>query len=243
MPPGSHHEADVIAHAAEIQTRGLAVAETRHEVCEARCELDTHADNPCIGVNCVILEQTSDTVEVSPFNPAYKAINHVPIVKAATAYVSPTTGETVILILNQALAVPNQQVTLINPNQMRANGILVDDVPKFLQLNSTHSIYDPEADFRIPLILRGIHSGFTSHTPSRQELEECRWIELTNEARWDPHSDAYARNEAIIDDREEGLFVLNDRDILTVSANHLIAAIESQIQVVKSTPEGPIMKK
>jgi hypothetical protein len=121
----------------------------------------------------VILENTSYTVNVSPFHPEYQTINNVPIVKAATACASPTTEETVILVLNQALAIPNQQVTLLNPNWMRLNGILVDNVPKFLHQSSTHSIYDAEADFRIPLKIRGIHSGFISHAPSKQELEEC----------------------------------------------------------------------
>ncbi len=55
MHPGGHHEADVIAHAAKIQTRGLTVAEMHNDVQRACCELDTHADNCCIGANFVIL--------------------------------------------------------------------------------------------------------------------------------------------------------------------------------------------
>ncbi len=233
----------MIAHAAGMQSRGLAVRESHHEVKEAWCELDTHADNCCVGDNFMTLEHTSYTVNVTPFHPEYQAIKNVPIVKAATAYVSPITGETVILVVNQALAVPNQPVTLLNPNQMRFNGLLVDDVPRFLHQSSTHSIYDSRSDFRIPLKLRGIHSGFISHTPSKQELEECRWIELTSEAYWDPCSDAFEKNESIISDREEGFFVLHDRDILTVSACHLTSAIQSQVQVVRSTPEGAIVKQ
>jgi len=196
----------VIAHAAGMQSRGLAVRESHHEFKEAWCELDTHADNCCVGDNFVTLEHTSHTVNMTPFHPEYQAIKNVPIVKAATAYVSPITGETVILVVNQALAVPNQPVTLLNPNQMRFNGLLVDDVPKFLYQSSTHSIYDSQSDFRIPLKLRGIHSGFISHTPSKQELEDCRWIELTGEAYWDPCSDAFEKNESIVSDREEGFF-------------------------------------
>jgi hypothetical protein len=103
----------------------------------------------------------------------------------------------------------------------------VDDVPKFLHQSSTHSIYDSQSDFRIPLKLRGIHSGFISHTPSKQELEECRWIELTGEAYWDPGSDTFEKNESIISDQEEGLFVLHDCDILTVSASHLTSATDN----------------
>jgi hypothetical protein len=125
---------------------------------------------------------------------------------------------------------------------MRFNGLLVDDVPEFLHQSSTHSIYDSQSDYRIPLKLRGIHSGFISHTPSKQELEDCRWIELTGEAYWDPCSDAFEKNESIISGREEGFFVLYDHDILTVSASHLTSGIQSQVQVVRSTPKGPVLK-
>jgi hypothetical protein len=122
-----------------------------------------------------------------------------------------------ILVVNQALAIPHQPVTLLNPNQMKFNGILVDDAPKFLHQSSTHSIYDSQSDFRIPLKLRGIHSSFISHAPSKQELEECHWIESTGEVYWDPSSDAFEKNESIINHREEGSFVLHDRNILTIS--------------------------
>lgn len=102
----------MIAHAAEMQSRGLAVTETHHEFKEAWCELDTHADNCCVGANFVTLEHTSYTVNMTPFHPEYQAIKNVPIVKAATAYISLITGENVILVVNQALAIPNQPVTL-----------------------------------------------------------------------------------------------------------------------------------
>jgi hypothetical protein len=57
----------------------------------------------------------------------------IPIVQAGTAYDDPNTGETVILIINQGLYFGDSlPVTLLNPNQMRFNGIEVDDVPKHL---------------------------------------------------------------------------------------------------------------
>jgi hypothetical protein len=62
---------------------------------------------------------------------------NIPIVQAGTAYDDPNTGETIILIINQGLYFGDSlPVTLLNPNQMRMNGLEVDDVPK-------HFVKDP----------------------------------------------------------------------------------------------------
>jgi hypothetical protein len=50
--------------------------------------------------------------------------------------------------------------SLINPNQLRANGIVVDDCPKQFSKDSTHSIYDPVTKVTIPLDMSDIMSGF-----------------------------------------------------------------------------------
>jgi hypothetical protein len=59
-----------------------------------------------------------------PYTEAYDAIKSVPIVQAATVYDNRDTGETMILILNEAIWMGDQmEHTLINPNQLRAYGI------------------------------------------------------------------------------------------------------------------------
>ncbi|MFN9957217.1 MAG: hypothetical protein ACK55I_29285, partial [bacterium] len=50
-----------------------------------------------------IIEYTGQTVEVSGFSTSMDSIKNVPIVKAALAYDDPSTGETLILVLNQTL--------------------------------------------------------------------------------------------------------------------------------------------
>jgi hypothetical protein len=55
----------------------------------------------------------------------------IPILQAGTAYDDPYTEETFILVINQGLYFgDNLPNSLINPNQMRANVLEVDDVPK-----------------------------------------------------------------------------------------------------------------
>ncbi|MFO0446847.1 MAG: hypothetical protein ACK51L_04175, partial [bacterium] len=91
----------------------------------------------------------------------YKAMQNVPIAQMGVAYTHPDSGITYILVLNQALYVRELPHTLINPNQLRSNGIVVDDCPRHLSPNperATHSIYIPELDLRLPLSMKGIIS-------------------------------------------------------------------------------------
>ncbi len=87
-------------------------------------------------------------VEVSLYHPKYERIENAPIVQAGTAYDHPETGKTYILILNQALYLGDQfPITLLNPNQARANQIIVDGIPRCLAPHpktATHSIYFPD---------------------------------------------------------------------------------------------------
>jgi hypothetical protein len=71
-------------------------------------------------------------VDVTPYNQnKYEPETNIPIVKAATAYTD-SAGITYILVLNQALCLPDLDHSLLNPNQMRAKGIIVDDCPQHL---------------------------------------------------------------------------------------------------------------
>ncbi len=160
---------------------------------EGPMELDSHADTCCAGSNCVVLEYTSKCCSVVGFNrdsPSDQLTN-IPIIKAATAYDSPL-GETFILVIPQALYLGEHiSHSLLCPNQLRYNGIIVDDVPRHLAPDpnqATHSIYDPVTNLRIPLEMKGVISLFHTRRPSASEIEECPWVLLTSELDWDPHS-------------------------------------------------------
>jgi hypothetical protein len=100
---------------------------------ECCAELDSHADTCAVGETAYILEYTDRVVDVAPFSDNYKQMEEIPIVKAALAYNHPTTGETYILTFGQALYFGSKiRNVLLNPNQMRQNGLEVDDVPKNL---------------------------------------------------------------------------------------------------------------
>ena len=92
-------------------------------------------------------------------------------VGAAVAYDDPMTRQTIMLTINQALHIPTLEHNLLCAMQCRMNGVLVNNVPKFLKdkpSNDDHAIliHDEKHGLtRIPLSLRGIVSYF----PTRDE--------------------------------------------------------------------------
>jgi hypothetical protein len=189
-------------------------------------ELDSHADTCCVGEDCRIIAVTEDVCQVHPFHPDYDAIEEVPVVQAATAYDDPDSGITYILIINQALQVPNLHTTLLNPNQMRKNGIIVDDIPKHLAHNpdmATHSIYIPSHDLCIPLRLKGIISGLHSRYPSIHEVENFTWVESTSSEPWDPKSAELAEQEEEYEKRTASIDhdMSPDRHIYAMKTNDI----------------------
>ncbi len=205
------------------------------------CELDSHADTVTAGSNCIVLEYTNQTCQVAPYNDNYEPICDVPIVKVATAYVYPDTGETMILILNQALYIADLPRTLLNPNQMRCNGIGVDDCRKFL--GGKHTINLPMSGVGIPLKMRGVISGFITHPPTKEELEQHPWFDLTSGEPWNPCSTSFQENEQVMNDREAGYYYIPDHEILSISFSKLSQAIQRNIQLLNSTLTGSSMTK
>jgi hypothetical protein len=149
--------------------------------------------------NCIVLEHTDQVVNVSTYSEELDTMETIPIVIAATVIDDPRTGTTTILILGQALYMGDKvKNTLLCPNQMRANGIVVNNVPLHLAPRdkpSTHSIFSPEDEFTIPLVMKGIFSCFPAHTLTWEEIESCKHVKLTDEFNWDPHSGDFQEQE------------------------------------------------
>jgi hypothetical protein len=100
------------------------------------------------------------------------------------------------LIVHEALYFGNElDHSLFNPNQLRDNGISIEDVPRQYDRTSTHSIYIPEQELMIPLSLDGIMAGFEYQKPTWEEYENNPKIELTADRLWQPHSDDFAEKE------------------------------------------------
>ena len=85
------------------------------EATASRTELDSHADSPVVEKGALILHHTGETVNVIPFTDGLGTCSDVPIVTAAVAYDSLTTGEITILLIQNALYIANMTQNLIPP--------------------------------------------------------------------------------------------------------------------------------
>ncbi len=164
----------------------------------SRTELDTHANMPVVGRNAFVVARTGETVDVSPFTPDYKPMQ-CSLVDAALLYECPYSGDEIILLVRNALYVPNMENNLIPPFVMREAGVTVDDTPKIQTVDPTvenHAIYFQETGLRIPLSLHGVFSFFSTSKPSLLQLQQSENIYMLTLTVWDPHNVSYAINEA-----------------------------------------------
>ena len=146
-------------------------------------EMDSHADTSVLGKNFVILSSTGRECDVYPYTDSYDGIKGVQIVSGATSWTCQDTGETFILVVHEALWMPNSLAhSLVNPNQLRAFGTTIQDNP----FGGPMSLEDPEEIVRVPLQLNGTNIGFTTRTPSQEELDGCQHLHLSSQHEWDP---------------------------------------------------------
>lgn len=190
---------------------------TFSEVC--RTELDSHADT--CGVNDVayILEHHGKVAEVHGFSKSLQSMQNIPIVKAALAYDIPETGETIILVINEALYFGNQlNNILLNQNQMRTHGLIVNDCPRHLSKGkSTHSIKVEEQDICIPLKLYGIISYFDMQRPTKDEVYNCQHDELTSCIEWEPYAAHFVEEET---KHDSGISLLASVKVNSLNIHH-----------------------
>ena len=96
---------------------------------DVRCELDSHANTCAFGKQCLVLATYTHSLDVSGFDPSLGSICNVKVAKVAIAYDCPLNLNTYILIFDQMLSIPSLDIHLLCIDQMRDNGIIVNDVP------------------------------------------------------------------------------------------------------------------
>ena len=113
-----------------------------------------------------------------------------------------------MLVIHQAILIPDMPNSLRCPMQLRDHGLAVNDEPKYMALNPTeehHAISFRDRNMQggellqIPLELHGVTSYFPSRKPTKEEYEntpEDLRVELTAEAPdWDPALKMFQQEE------------------------------------------------
>ena len=153
-----------------------------------RLGLDSHADMTCIGRHAHILEVYHGKVcNVFPFNDSYEPIQNIATVNAAFAYDS-SNDQTFILELNQCLDFSDSmEHSLLCTNQARMNRVVIDDCPTALDPtgHSTHSVFFPNEEKRLPLLSKFPILFLSVRKPSQYELDTCLTLQLTSMEEWD----------------------------------------------------------
>ena len=86
------------------------------------------------------------TVNVTPFSDNFGIMPEVPVVHSAVAYDCPITGNSTILIINNALYTREMEHNLLPPIMICLNELMVDECPKCICPNftiETHPIFFP----------------------------------------------------------------------------------------------------
>ena len=141
-----------------------------------RIELDTHANTTVLGSNCVILSYTGKECEVSPYSSQYEAIWDVPVVTGATVWTNVTDGTAYLLIFHESLWVGDKlDHTLVNPNQLWAYGVNIQDNHFYAKPLSITS-----DDASVELYSEGTIICGDTRTPTESELSQLPWLILTS---------------------------------------------------------------
>jgi hypothetical protein len=142
------------------------------------------------------MDYTDTKVSVSTFSDSYEAIKDVPIATVAKAWDDPATGDVTVLYIHEALYFGDKMShTLLCPNQLRANGWKVQDVPKQFDTESAHAIIDPTGTFWMPLEMSGVISYLRTRRPTDEELKTCVSYDLTSDVPWEPYSLSFRERE------------------------------------------------
>jgi hypothetical protein len=175
-------------------------------------------------------------------------VEEVPIVNAAIAYDDPRTGETYILMINQALYFQDMDYILLCPMQLRLNDVIVNERPKFLTERPTDQDH---AIICLPLIITleidGVTSYFPVRKPSQEEYRDCQRIELTySDPEWKPNDTRYAEEEATLinhdgtllpkDNHVFALEFLSNQDMMNRIVNSMFVTVPGR-NVAASTVE------
>jgi len=135
---------------------------------------------------------------------------NVEVCAGAMAY-DDENGETIILVINEALWMGGRmRHSLLNPYQVRAAGIILNDDP-----TNEERYFGLEADkYRVHFQMQGTTCLFPTRTPTQWELDNCQHVEITSDTEWDPNDahfgpDSYGLEEG--DNQSHGINAYDTR--------------------------------
>ena len=178
---------------------------------DTRTKLDSHADTTAVGTSmALVIHDYEQPVHVHGYTGEISPDENCHIVSAMVAYDHPETGDTFMLVFNQAILINKLPTNLVSPMQLHDVGIQVNDEPKSMGSKPTNDynaiVFSDDDDgitLRIPLRIQGVITYFHTHKPTKDEFESCdNRIEMTADSPdWDPSTNRFQEQEdAMLDD-------------------------------------------
>ena len=141
-----------------------------------------------------------------PYTDTYESIKRVPIAKAGTAWTSPETGATYILVFNEGLWMGDKMDhSLINPNHLRLYSVTIQYNPV---CDSPLYIMTEEGEFVLPLRMKGTNVMANTHMPTTEELHDCMHITLSSHHPWDPHRVRFPESSRTVQKKTDEVQIL-----------------------------------
>jgi hypothetical protein len=143
------------------------------------------------------MEMTSKTVDVYGYSNELDIMHDIPIATVGTVWTKSVTGESCLLAFNQCIFFGDRlKHSLIYPNQLRAHGIIVQDIPSQFDTKSQHAIIH-EA-LTIPLDLVGVVLYFKTRIPSEDEVDTLQvpHLQFMSTLDWEDFSSTIPGSEA-----------------------------------------------
>ena len=185
-------------------------------------ELDTHANTTVLGSNCVVPSYTGKECEVSPYSSQYEAVRNIPVVMGATVWTNDADGTAYLLIFHESLWMGDKwDHKLVNPNQLRAYGVNIQDNP----FDAKPLSITPN-DASVELYLEGTIICGDTRTPTEPELSQLPRLILTSPHDWDPHNVCFPFCNS------------QSSNSVSIESNHSILAVDTLLQ---HTIHDPIM--
>ena len=132
--------------------------------------------------------------------------NKLEIVNAAITVDDVDTGESHVVLINQAVHVPTMEHNLLCPMRMRMHGAIVNDTPNFLlctPTNNDHCVLlrngTLNETLRILLTIKGVSSVVPSQKTTKLEYQKSElFIATSNSPLWYPHVVMFGSQESAL---------------------------------------------
>ncbi|CAJ1965870.1 unnamed protein product [Cylindrotheca closterium] len=166
-----------------------------------QCELDSQADTCAFDpAGCCVLSTSSQSINDTGFHNGLK-INDVQIGNVCLAFDCPFDHRTYCLHFCEVLLIPGLGSHLLSVDQLRANNVVVNDVP-LIRLRPEQRNREAHAiltsGLRIPLLFDKPISYFTCRQPTDEEINdimEFQPIWMTADIPWQPYDPDSRRQE------------------------------------------------